>query len=80
LGIGAGASMGDINRPWIADYVNCGFAAVATDNGPRSPVAADARITRGADLQLPLSPTPVAQQQRQATFNRRVSQRSAQPR
>ena len=37
LGIGAGGSMGDVNRPWLADGVNRGFAAVATDNGHRSP-------------------------------------------
>lgn len=37
LGVGAGGSMGDISRPLLADGVNRGFAAVATDNGHRSP-------------------------------------------
>jgi feruloyl esterase len=37
LAVGAGGSLGDINRPLLADGVNRGFAAVATDNGHRSP-------------------------------------------
>jgi hypothetical protein len=36
LAVGAGGSMGDINRPALADGVNRGFASVATDNGHRS--------------------------------------------
>ena len=41
LGVGAGGSMGDINRPSLADGVSRGFAAVATDNGHRSPSRRD---------------------------------------
>jgi len=37
LAVGAGGSMGDVNRLDLADGVNRGFAAVATDNGHRSP-------------------------------------------
>jgi len=36
LGVGAGGSLGDINRPQLAGAVSRGFAAVATDNGHRS--------------------------------------------
>jgi feruloyl esterase len=36
LGVGAGGSLGDINRPDLAGAVTRGFAAVATDNGHRS--------------------------------------------
>ena len=36
LGVGAGGSMGDVNRPDLIGAVSRGFAAVATDNGHRS--------------------------------------------
>lgn len=42
LGVGAGGSMGDVNRVDMAAGVNRGFAVVATDNGHRSPGPRDA--------------------------------------
>ena len=36
LGVGAGGSMGDVNRPDLIGAVSRGYAAVATDNGHRS--------------------------------------------
>jgi hypothetical protein len=41
LAVGAGGSMGDVNRLDLAIGVNRGFAAVATDNGHRSPAPMD---------------------------------------
>jgi hypothetical protein len=42
LGLGAGGSMGDVNAEALAHAVNRGYAAVATDNGHRSPSWRDA--------------------------------------